>query len=325
MLFAAGLCAGSLVAVVSAAHAPRLLRWVGDLFGVQSSREAPPEESGVAAGTIAATGSPATGTTPAPARAAGSSPAAGRGLVAVQATYVVRRGDTLCAIARRYGINVEALARANGMNLTDILPVGRRLVVPAGDGDLYRVRRGDTLWALSRRSGTTVADLARRNGLNPAAILPVGKLLLLPAGGGPAAQAAAPEALAAARSARMAESMLWPVAGRVTSRFGLRWGRRHTGVDIAAPYGSTIHAAAAGKVTAASWMGGYGRTIMIGHDNGVVTLYGHTSRLLVRVGQRVERGQAVGRVGSSGNSTGPHLHFEVIVAGRAKDPLQYLQ
>jgi len=310
VLFAAGLCAGGLAAVVGAGtgfgqgaaggasevRAPRLLRWGGDLYGVQSSREAPPDEH-----------------------------EASPDEAPPVATYVVRRGDTLCAIARRYVVNVRALARANGMNLTDILPVGRALAVPALEGDRYRVRRGDTLWAISRRSGTTVADLARRNGLDAAAILPVGKLLLLPGTGAPAAPAVAPEALAAARSARMTESMLWPVAGRVTSGFGPRWGRRHSGVDIAAPYGSTIHAAAAGKVTAASWMGGYGRTIMIRHDNGVVTLYGHASRLLVRAGQRVERGQAIGRVGSSGHSTGPHLHFEVIIAGRAKDPLPYLR
>lgn len=108
----------------------------------------------------------------------------------------------------------------------------------------------------------------------------------------------------------------WPVSGRVTSGFGMRYHpilksrRMHTGVDIAAPYGTTISAAAGGKVIYAGWFGAYGNTVIIDHGGGTITFYGHCSSFLVRSGVSVKQGQAIARVGSTGLSTGPHVHFE---------------
>ena len=118
-------------------------------------------------------------------------------------------------------------------------------------------------------------------------------------------------------------TITWPLSGPLTSRFGMRWGRMHNGIDIGVPTGRRIGAAAPGTVTYAGWMSGYGNTVIIDHGR-LDTLYGHQSRIATHVGQHVARGQTVGFVGSTGNSTGPHLHFEVRVGGAAKDPLTYL-
>ena len=117
---------------------------------------------------------------------------------------------------------------------------------------------------------------------------------------------------------------IWPCDGIVTSGFGMRWGRMHEGVDIGCPYGAPNRAAASGTVIYAGWMAGYGNLVVVDHGNGLSTAYAHASSLAVSVGQSVSQGQTVSYVGSTGHSTGPHLHFEVRVNGVAVDPLGYL-
>jgi len=117
---------------------------------------------------------------------------------------------------------------------------------------------------------------------------------------------------------------IWPVRGSVTSEFGPRWGRLHAGIDIAAPNGTPIYAAQAGCVTFAGVQGGYGNLILIDHGGGTVTAYAHQSRLGASRGECVTAGQQIGAVGSTGNSTGNHLHFEVRVNGGARNPRPYL-
>jgi murein DD-endopeptidase MepM/ murein hydrolase activator NlpD len=112
----------------------------------------------------------------------------------------------------------------------------------------------------------------------------------------------------------------WPVAGRVTSEYGYRWGRLHAGIDIAAPSGTPIGAAIAGTVIYSSWQSGYGNVVIISHGGGLSTLYGHQSRLGVSLGQVVGQGQIIGYVGSTGHSTGPHVHFETRYGGVARNP-----
>jgi murein DD-endopeptidase MepM/ murein hydrolase activator NlpD len=121
-----------------------------------------------------------------------------------------------------------------------------------------------------------------------------------------------------------ASGFIWPVSGTVVSGFGMRWGRMHEGIDITAPTGTPIWAAAAGTVIWSSWRGGYGHCVVVDHGNGLATLYAHASALLTSVGQQVSQGQTIALVGSTGNSSGPHLHFEVRVNGVAVDPLLYL-
>jgi murein DD-endopeptidase MepM/ murein hydrolase activator NlpD len=114
-----------------------------------------------------------------------------------------------------------------------------------------------------------------------------------------------------------------PIAGAITSGFGPRWGRLHAGVDFAAPIGTPVHAASNGTVTAAGPASGYGQWVKIAHPGGVSTVYGHISRWTVTVGQGVQAGQLIAYSGNEGRSTGPHLHFETHVNGRAVDPVPF--
>ena len=117
---------------------------------------------------------------------------------------------------------------------------------------------------------------------------------------------------------------IWPVNGTFTSPFGYRWGRLHAGIDIAVPEGTPIRAADGGTVAIAGWTGGYGNYTCVNHGGGVSTCYGHQSRIAVSVGQSVSQGQVIGYSGNTGNSTGPHLHFEVRIGGNPVDPMGYL-
>jgi murein DD-endopeptidase MepM/ murein hydrolase activator NlpD len=117
--------------------------------------------------------------------------------------------------------------------------------------------------------------------------------------------------------------LIWPVSGVLTSTYGPRWGGFHYGIDIAAPTGTPIRAAASGTVIVSGWMGGYGNLVVIDHGNGLATAYAHMSAIWIGGGS-VSQGQGIGAVGCTGSCTGPHLHFEVRVNGSAVDPMGYL-
>ena len=114
--------------------------------------------------------------------------------------------------------------------------------------------------------------------------------------------------------------MIWPAEGPVTSEFGARWGRMHRGVDVGADEGTPVRAAQAGTVIEADYLSGYGLHVLIDHGDGVATLYAHLSVVQVVAGQRLGQGEVLGKVGMTGNTTGPHLHFEVRKVGDPQDP-----
>ena len=118
--------------------------------------------------------------------------------------------------------------------------------------------------------------------------------------------------------------LMWPVGGSVTSGFGTRWGRLHAGIDISARTGTPIRAAKAGEVIMAGSQGGYGNVVIVDHGGGLTTLYAHQSRIAARDGQQVAQGEVLGYVGSTGHSTGPHLHFETRVGGSPQNPRRML-
>jgi murein DD-endopeptidase MepM/ murein hydrolase activator NlpD len=138
-----------------------------------------------------------------------------------------------------------------------------------------------------------------------------------------ATRAARPRPARASR-ARSAPAWVLPASGSLSSRFGPRWGSFHPGIDIAAPTGDPIKTAAAGVVTTAGWGGGYGNVVRVQHPGGITTVYAHMSRIDVTPGQSVATGELLGQIGSTGFSTGPHLHFEVRVDDQAIDPLPWL-
>jgi murein DD-endopeptidase MepM/ murein hydrolase activator NlpD len=118
--------------------------------------------------------------------------------------------------------------------------------------------------------------------------------------------------------------LAWPSEGGVVSSFGMRWGSMHSGIDLGAGYGTDVVSVAGGTVITAGWGGGYGNEVEVSHGGGLVTKYAHLSKIYVDVGESVDRGETIGLVGSTGNSTGPHLHFETMVGGETLDPLDFL-
>jgi murein DD-endopeptidase MepM/ murein hydrolase activator NlpD len=118
--------------------------------------------------------------------------------------------------------------------------------------------------------------------------------------------------------------LAWPLEGVLYGRYGVRAGKRHDGIDIAAPKGTAVRAAAAGTVIYAGEQAGYGSIVILKHEGGLVTLYAHNARLLVSEGERVKRGEPIAQVGETGRTTGPHLHFEVRAGTRPKNPLLFL-
>ena len=121
-----------------------------------------------------------------------------------------------------------------------------------------------------------------------------------------------------------ASGFVWPVHGVLTSGFGWRWGRMHEGIDLAVSTGTPVVASSAGTVIVAGWMGGYGNLVVVDHGGGISTAYAHNTSVTVAVGQQVAQGQLIAYSGNTGNSTGPHVHFEVRVGGGVVDPLGYL-
>ena len=143
-------------------------------------------------------------------------------------------------------------------------------------------------------------------------------------------QLQAVEAQAASADKLASQPSIWPAAGVVSAGFGWRqspWGdgrELHQGIDIAVEAGTPVVAAADGQVAQSGWGDGYGNVVQLNHGNGIVTVYGHNSSLLVPAGQAVKKGQVIALAGSSGRSTGPHVHYEVRINGTAVDPLRFL-
>lgn len=233
--------------------------------------------------------------------------------------HVVAKGETLWEIARRYDVTVEQLSSWNGISDPRRLRAGQELFVSAGSVE-HRVRAGENISLIANRYGVTVQSLVAVNSLADPNRIMVGQKLVIPPTGGGAVEtlARAGGGIAPRRFSR------WPLSGTVSSSFGPRNGRQHEGIDIAAPHGSEVRAVAAGIVTYADWAGTYGLLVKVDHGGGIETRYAHNSRLTVKPGDRVREGQVIARVGSTGRSTAPHLHFEVRVNGEALDPRPWL-
>lgn len=235
-------------------------------------------------------------------------------------SYVVREGDTVSSIAKMFGVSVNTVIWANNINRTSVLPVGQNLVILPIIGINYTVQRGDTIKGIVLKYKADLDEVLRYNDLTLQSTLVTGQTILIPDVELQTPVVAKPQAKGYVRDNR-AHDTNGPDYGSYYMRPCDIDLCRHSqnlhgynGVDLAGPSGTKLYASAGGTVIVSrmgGWNGGYGNYVIISHDNGTQTVYGHMLKTLVSAGQHVDRGQVIGLVGNTGNSTGPHVHFEI--------------
>jgi murein DD-endopeptidase MepM/ murein hydrolase activator NlpD len=249
-------------------------------------------------------------------------------------TYQVQQGDTVYAIAGQFGLEQETVMWANGNLETnpDLLRPGQELVILPIDGIYHTVVKGDTLEKIAQKYKADVQHVIEcsYNNLDPEApVIVPGDKILVPGGVKPyiARQVTAYSGPVPADAERGTGLFSWPCSGRLTDRFGFRTfsGRWHGGLDISNSRGTPVYAADSGFVTFAGWtQSGYGNLVIIDHRNGYETRYAHLEAFYVTAGQSVSKGAQIAAMGSTGNSTGSHLHFEIRQKGVRQNPELYL-
>ena len=266
--------------------------------------------------------------------------------------YVVAPGDSLWSISNAQNIELDTLIGSNTFKTSARLRPGAKLRIPNQDGIFYVLKKGESLEEVSKRYGVSINKLKQVNINVDVASLKTGDEIFLP-GAKPdglierretpklaeVKKQPAPPSKTPAKQAPKPQpgevavkngTYRWPIMGRINSPFGWRQHpitrRRdfHTGIDIKASRGDPIKAAGSGKVVYSGWMGGYGKVLVIEHSNGQSTLYAHCSTLLAGKGASISSGQLVAKVGTTGRSTGPHLHFEVRNGNSPVNPIKYL-
>lgn len=234
-------------------------------------------------------------------------------------SYVVRAGDTISSIAAKRSLSLGSIISANRIANVKSVRVGAELRIPNMDGVPYEVRKGDSLLRIASSWGIPVEAILDANDLNSETIH-AGTTLFLPG------------ARMKNEDLRMAlgDLFAYPVSGRLTSPFGWRddpftGARRfHAGIDLAAPVGTPIRAAMAGKVSSVGVNAIYGKYVIVTHSGGYQTWYAHLNDYATVKGKQVAQGERIGFLGNTGYSTGPHLHFSIFKNGRAVDPLRFL-
>lgn len=260
-------------------------------------------------------------------------------------TYTVQTGDTLSTIATQFGISLNTLLWANDLTVRSVLKPGSELTILPTSGVQHEVGGGDTLTAIANKYDASEEEIIKFNRLASANDIVVGEMLIVPGG---EVQAPAPTRRSTSVTSVFTQpttatpttsttptttstaqptvtgsgAMIWPTDLRVITQY---YGWSHTGLDIDCKFTNDNYAADDGIVQYAGWKGGYGYTVEINHGNGLVTRYGHHASMYVAAGEQVSKGQAIGRCGTTGRSTGTHLHFEVMSGGRFRNPLEYIR
>lgn len=260
-------------------------------------------------------------------------------MAATALVVTIQPGDSLWALGRKHEVAPVLIAEANSISLKSTLRPGNRLTIPGRytnaqaetGGDIggaatptITVVPGDSLWNIARRYNTSVSTLMAVNELSTNT-LRVGQTLRLV----PGTDLLRAEPASAQQLLPDTDSMVWPASGIITSKFGHRLLRingtnMHYGLDIDGNTGDPIVTAIAGVVTFSGWRGGYGNLVIVQAD-GVDYYYAHASELIAQVGQTVQPGDLLARIGATGNVTGAHLHFEIRVDGTPVDPLPLLE
>lgn len=248
--------------------------------------------------------------------------------------YTVLEGDTISTIAAKFGVSVNTILWENDLNAYSLIRPGNKLAILPMTGVSYKVARGDTLAAIASRYGVDANIILEANKLASAEMLSAGRKLIIPGGKknyyAPTQAARNVSGLSVIKDLLKPENLksiisnklAWPTVGaRMTQYFS--W--RHHAVDIANKLGTPIYACDTGVIEVAGWGTGYGNQIVIDHGGGRKSRYAHLSKFYVKKGDAVKKGDVIGLMGSTGRSTGPHLHFEYIINGIKYNPLNYLK
>ncbi len=248
--------------------------------------------------------------------------------------HIVEPGDTVGYLAEKYHISVATILWANNLSSWSLIRPGDKLKILPVSGLVHKVIKNDTISKIAKQYEAKADDIVRFNSLKEdGSDIIAGEELLIPGGVKPKpvytttrvyssfSSVSAPPASSEGISG---SGYLWPTSVRRITQY---YGWRHTGLDIGGKVGTPLYASQAGRVikSQCGWNGGYGCYVIIDHGGGVQTLYGHASRLYVSVGDSVAQGQTIAAMGSTGRSTGSHVHFEVIVNGRKLNPLSYIR
>jgi len=251
-------------------------------------------------------------------------------------THVVREGETLTTIASKYNLDVSTILWENDITSDEKLSPGQELQILPVDGIRHKVVRGETIFSVAKKYGLddsqaqVIVDYPFNVFLNDETFeLATGQFIMVPGGVPPQKPAPQRQTTQVAQSpiaggnTTGSGSFVWPASGGISQYYQFF----HKAIDIANRGGGPILAADSGTVVIAGWpdASGYGNRVMIDHGNGFVTLYAHMSVIQVSPGQSVSRGAVLGQMGSTGRSTGVHLHFEVRRGGVLLNPLDYLQ
>ncbi len=244
--------------------------------------------------------------------------------------YIVQSGDVLGHIAEKFNVTVNTILWENDLNWNSTIRPGQKLTILPNSGVNHEIKSGDTVLAIAKKYQTDAEEIVAANKLADSGDIQIGDLLFIPGGVRPTKVVSSYRPPAPVYSNEKYEDapidtgskLLWPSNSHTITQY-YHW--RHHGVDIADNTGTPIYAAEAGKIERSGWSSGYGYNVVINHGNGIKTLYGHASKLLVSKGDSVSRGQTIALVGSTGWSTGPHIHFEVRVNESRKNPLNYIK
>ena len=247
-------------------------------------------------------------------------------------TYIVQPGDVASTIAQGFGISTSTLLWANDLSYWDYIRPGDELTIPPTSGVLHEVESGDTVSSIAKEYEADEEKIIAFNRLANADDLVVGEDLMVPEGRKRTSVPTSSYSSSGSSSYTSTSSSstgtysgggwYWPTDMRVITQY---YGWRHNGLDIDGTYATNNYAAKDGIVTYAGWLGGYGLLVTIDHGGGYETRYGHFSSIAVTPGQYVSGGQYLGKVGSTGRSTGTHLHFEIRVNGGTRNPLEFIR